>query len=49
VSSSGSAWVPSTWSTTSWAASAVYLLSDTRDAFIDKSTKHIPGKVVLTP
>jgi NADPH:quinone reductase-like Zn-dependent oxidoreductase len=28
---------------------AVYPLSDTRGAFMDKSTKHIPGKVVLTP
>jgi NADPH:quinone reductase-like Zn-dependent oxidoreductase len=29
--------------------SAVYPLADTHDAFMDKSTKHIPGKVVLTP
>jgi len=29
--------------------SAVYPLSDARAAFMDKSTKHIPGKVVLTP
>jgi NADPH:quinone reductase-like Zn-dependent oxidoreductase len=29
--------------------SAVYALADTHDAFMDKSTKHIPGKVVLTP
>ena len=29
--------------------SAVYPLADTRTAFMDKSTKHIPGKVVLTP
>jgi NADPH:quinone reductase-like Zn-dependent oxidoreductase len=29
--------------------SAVYALADTRAAFTDKSTKHIPGKVVLTP
>jgi NADPH:quinone reductase-like Zn-dependent oxidoreductase len=29
--------------------SAVYSLADARDAFMDKSTKHIPGKVVLTP
>jgi NADPH:quinone reductase-like Zn-dependent oxidoreductase len=29
--------------------SAVYPLSNARDAFMDKSTKHIPGKVVLTP
>lgn len=28
---------------------AVYALADTRQAFMDKSTKHIPGKVVLTP
>jgi NADPH:quinone reductase-like Zn-dependent oxidoreductase len=29
--------------------SAVYPLADARTAFLDKSTKHIPGKVVLTP
>src|SRR5262249_24889140 len=29
--------------------SAVYPLADARQAFMDKSTKHIPGKVVLTP
>ena len=29
--------------------SAVYPLADTRDAFMAKSTEHIPGKVVLTP
>jgi NADPH:quinone reductase-like Zn-dependent oxidoreductase len=29
--------------------SAVYPLADTRAAFMDKSTRHIPGKVVLTP
>jgi NADPH:quinone reductase-like Zn-dependent oxidoreductase len=29
--------------------SAVYPLADVREAFMDKSTKHIPGKVVLTP
>jgi NADPH:quinone reductase-like Zn-dependent oxidoreductase len=29
--------------------SAVYSLSDAREAFMDKSTKGIPGKVVLTP
>jgi NADPH:quinone reductase-like Zn-dependent oxidoreductase len=29
--------------------SAVYPLADARAAFMDKSTKHIPGKVVLTP
>jgi len=29
--------------------SAVYSLKDARQAFMDKSTKHIPGKVVLTP
>jgi NADPH:quinone reductase-like Zn-dependent oxidoreductase len=28
---------------------AVYPLADTREAFMAKSTKHIPGKVVLTP
>jgi NADPH:quinone reductase-like Zn-dependent oxidoreductase len=28
---------------------AVYPLAETREAFMDKSTKHIPGKVVLTP
>jgi NADPH:quinone reductase-like Zn-dependent oxidoreductase len=28
---------------------AVYPLAQTRDAFMDKSVKHIPGKVVLTP
>jgi NADPH:quinone reductase-like Zn-dependent oxidoreductase len=28
---------------------AVYPLADARAAFMDKSTKHIPGKVVLTP
>ena len=28
---------------------AVYPLADARDAFMAKSTKHIPGKVVLTP
>jgi NADPH:quinone reductase-like Zn-dependent oxidoreductase len=29
--------------------SAVYPLADTRNAFMAKSTEHIPGKVVLTP
>ncbi len=29
--------------------SAVYSLADAHDAFMDKSTKHLPGKVVLTP
>ncbi len=29
--------------------SAVYSLADAHAAFMDKSTKHIPGKVVLTP
>ncbi len=29
--------------------SAVYPLSDTHQAFMDKATKRIPGKVVLTP
>jgi len=29
--------------------SAVYSLVDARKAFMDKSTEHIPGKVVLTP
>ena len=29
--------------------SAVYPLADARQAFMDKSTEHIPGKVVLTP
>jgi len=29
--------------------SAVYPLSDARKAFMDKSTQHLPGKVVLTP
>jgi NADPH:quinone reductase-like Zn-dependent oxidoreductase len=29
--------------------SAVYPLPDTRAAFLEKSTKHLPGKVVLTP
>jgi NADPH:quinone reductase-like Zn-dependent oxidoreductase len=29
--------------------SAVYPMADARQAFMDKSTKHIPGKVVLTP
>ncbi len=29
--------------------SAVFPLSDAREAFMAKSTKHIPGKVVLTP
>jgi NADPH:quinone reductase-like Zn-dependent oxidoreductase len=29
--------------------SAVYSLADTREAFMDKSTKQLPGKVVLTP
>jgi NADPH:quinone reductase-like Zn-dependent oxidoreductase len=29
--------------------SAIYPLVDTREAFMDKSTKPIPGKVVLTP
>ena len=29
--------------------SAVYPLADTREAFMAKSTNHIPGKVVLTP
>jgi NADPH:quinone reductase-like Zn-dependent oxidoreductase len=28
---------------------AVYSLADARQAFMDKSVKHIPGKVVLTP
>jgi NADPH:quinone reductase-like Zn-dependent oxidoreductase len=28
---------------------AVYPLADTREAFMAKSTEHIPGKVVLTP
>jgi NADPH:quinone reductase-like Zn-dependent oxidoreductase len=28
---------------------AVYPLADTREAFMAKSTQHIPGKVVLTP
>jgi NADPH:quinone reductase-like Zn-dependent oxidoreductase len=28
---------------------AVYPLAETREAFMAKSTKHIPGKVVLTP
>jgi NADPH:quinone reductase-like Zn-dependent oxidoreductase len=28
---------------------AVYSLVDARDAFLAKSTKHLPGKVVLTP
>jgi NADPH:quinone reductase-like Zn-dependent oxidoreductase len=28
--------------------SAVYLLADAREAFMAKSTQHIPGKVVLT-
>jgi NADPH:quinone reductase-like Zn-dependent oxidoreductase len=28
---------------------AVYPLADARDAFMAKSTRHIPGKVVLTP
>jgi NADPH:quinone reductase-like Zn-dependent oxidoreductase len=28
---------------------AVFPLADTREAFMAKSTKHIPGKVVLTP
>jgi NADPH:quinone reductase-like Zn-dependent oxidoreductase len=28
---------------------AVYPLADARDAFVAKSTEHIPGKVVLTP
>jgi NADPH:quinone reductase-like Zn-dependent oxidoreductase len=28
---------------------AVYPLSDAREAFMAKSTRHIPGKVVLTP
>ena len=28
---------------------AVYPLADAREAFMAKSTKHIPGKVVLTP
>jgi NADPH:quinone reductase-like Zn-dependent oxidoreductase len=27
---------------------AVYPLADTREAFMAKSTRHIPGKVVLT-
>ena len=30
-------------------SSAVYPLADAREAFMAKSTKHIPGKVVLTP
>jgi NADPH:quinone reductase-like Zn-dependent oxidoreductase len=29
--------------------SAVYPLADAREAFMAKSTKHLPGKVVLTP
>jgi NADPH:quinone reductase-like Zn-dependent oxidoreductase len=29
--------------------SAVYPLADARDAFMAKSTEHLPGKVVLTP
>jgi NADPH:quinone reductase-like Zn-dependent oxidoreductase len=29
--------------------SAIYPLADTREAFMAKSTQHIPGKVVLTP
>ena len=29
--------------------SAVFPLADAREAFLAKSTKHIPGKVVLTP
>jgi NADPH:quinone reductase-like Zn-dependent oxidoreductase len=29
--------------------SAVYPLADTRQAFMDKATQHIPGKVILTP
>ena len=28
---------------------AVYPLADARDAFMAKSTNHIPSKVVLTP
>jgi NADPH:quinone reductase-like Zn-dependent oxidoreductase len=28
---------------------AVYSLAEAREAFMAKSTKHIPGKVVLTP
>jgi NADPH:quinone reductase-like Zn-dependent oxidoreductase len=28
---------------------AVYPLADAREAFMAKSTRHIPGKVVLTP
>jgi NADPH:quinone reductase-like Zn-dependent oxidoreductase len=28
---------------------AVYPLADAREAFMAKSTEHIPGKVVLTP
>ena len=28
---------------------AVYPLEDAREAFMAKSTQHIPGKVVLTP
>ena len=28
---------------------AIYPLADAREAFMAKSTKHIPGKVVLTP
>lgn len=28
---------------------AIYPLADTREAFMAKSTRHIPGKVVLTP
>jgi len=28
---------------------AVYPLADAREAFMAKSTQHIPGKVVLTP
>jgi NADPH:quinone reductase-like Zn-dependent oxidoreductase len=31
------------------AVGAVYSLADTHAAFMDKSTKHVPGKVVLTP
>jgi NADPH:quinone reductase-like Zn-dependent oxidoreductase len=30
-------------------AGGVYALADTREAFMAKSTQHIPGKVVLTP
>jgi NADPH:quinone reductase-like Zn-dependent oxidoreductase len=29
--------------------SAVYPLAEAREAFMAKSTQHIPGKVVLTP